>query len=115
MRVEEEWKKRSLPDIPSSSFENRFEEVLYKTLNLIRTDPQWAVPYIKNVIHHKHYTGGNIEQIIGILKSTKALSILEVSCNGIAACRKANDEIKDSAYSNHYGIIKAYNQLYSRN
>ena len=39
---------------------------------------------------------------------------MEISLQGISACRKANDEIKDSAYSNHYGIIKAYNQLYSR-
>ena len=39
---------------------------------------------------------------------------MEISVQGISACRKANDEIKDSAYSNHYGIIKAYNQLYSR-
>ena len=61
MKVDEEWKKRNLPDIPSSAFENKFEELLYKTLNLIRTDPQWTIPYIKNVKHHKHYTGGNIE------------------------------------------------------
>jgi hypothetical protein len=61
------------------------------------------------VKHHKHYTGGNIEQIIGILRATKPLNIMEVSNHGIAACRKANDEIKDNAYSNHYGIIKAYN------
>ncbi len=39
MKVDEEWKKRNLPDIPLNSFENGFEVALYKTLNLIRTDP----------------------------------------------------------------------------
>ena len=61
MRVEEEWAKRNLPEVSQTAFENRFEVLLYMTLNLIRTDPQWAIPFIKNVKHHKHYTGGNIE------------------------------------------------------
>lgn len=61
MRVDEEWRRRNLPDIDSSLFENKFEETLFKTLNLIRSDPQWVIPYIKTVKHHKHYTGGNIE------------------------------------------------------
>ena len=42
------------------------------------------------------------------------MPIMDISLQGISACWIANDEIKDSAYSNHYGIIKAYNQLYNR-
>jgi len=93
MRVEEEWAKRNLPEVSQTAFENKFEVLLYMTLNLIRNDPQWAIPFIKNVKHHKHYTGGNIESIVGILRNAKNLPIMEISLQGISACRKANDEI----------------------
>ena len=62
--VDTYWSVKKLPQLPQNLFENESERMLYKTINLIRMDPQWAVPYIKNIRHHKRYTGANVELVL---------------------------------------------------
>jgi hypothetical protein len=79
MRVNEKWNHHGMPEVPFEDFENEFEVTLFKTLNLIRLDPQWAIPHIKNVRHHPHYTGANIDLVIQILRKMRPLPLIEVS------------------------------------
>lgn len=64
MEVEETWSKLKLPKVNREYFDNDFEVLLYKTLNLIRINPEWAIPHVKSVRSHRHYTGANIEMVI---------------------------------------------------
>jgi hypothetical protein len=79
MQVEETWAKLKLPHVPKDAFENDFELLLYKTLNLIRVSPEWAIPHVKSVRSHKHYTGANIEIVIQLLRRQGTLPLLELS------------------------------------
>ena len=49
MNIEDQWQKRNLPIIDKSLFENESEITLFKTINLIRHDPEWAIPYIRKL------------------------------------------------------------------
>lgn len=49
MKVQEEWHLRNLPEVDKSLFENDSEIQIYKTINLIRSNPQWAISFIKNL------------------------------------------------------------------
>lgn len=64
MNVKEHWKNLKLPEVPAGTFENEFELIFYKTICLIRIDPRWIIPYVKNAKDNKHYTGANIEIVI---------------------------------------------------
>ncbi len=41
-------------------FENVSERTIFMAMNLIRSNPKWAIPYIMDLQHHKRYTGANI-------------------------------------------------------
>ena len=49
-----------LPLVLMENFENEAERLLFKTINLIRRDPLWAIPFIMKVKDHPKYTGSNI-------------------------------------------------------
>jgi len=69
MQVAERWKLLKLPEWPEGTFENDFELLLFKTICLIRHDPEYFIPYVKGARDNKHYTGANIELVINILKT----------------------------------------------
>lgn len=79
MRINEQWKMRKLPEWPETTFENGFEQILFKTICLIRMDPKWVIPYVQNAKDNKYYTGANIELVVNILKNMKSLPLLELS------------------------------------
>jgi hypothetical protein len=89
---------------PSASriFENDQEIVLFKTLNLIRNSPEWAIPHIKRLRSHKKYTGANLDLVVARLRKVaeglkdRKLPLIEISLAGIKVCRKAQDEHKKS-------------------
>ena len=95
LNVNDRWRVKRFPDIPPKTFENPEEEIIYKTLCLIRCDPHYMLPYIREAKHNKHYTGANIGLAIELLKKMKPLPIFEVSSQGNEACRKANEDMKD--------------------
>lgn len=76
MNVNERWKLLKLPEISSCHFENDFELLLFKTMCLIRVDPQWILPYVQKARNHPNYTGANIELVINILKNLKDVPLL---------------------------------------
>jgi hypothetical protein len=49
INIDEEWRFRGLPEVNRALFENDSELQLYKTINLIRHDPKWAIPHIKSL------------------------------------------------------------------
>jgi len=103
-----------LPEWPEDTFENDFEELLFKTIALVRMDPRWAIPYVKEARGNKHYTGANIDLVINILKSIQPLPLLEISADGMTACRKVNEEMQDKEFPNCYRIRKIYRQLFQK-
>ena len=74
-----------------SNFENESELKIFKTMNLIRLDPLWVIPHIKNIRHHKKYTGANINLVLNRLKVQSPLPMLEVSQLASKACKKVNE------------------------
>jgi hypothetical protein len=95
LNVTDRWRVKRFPDIPPKTFENEEEIIIYKTLCLIRADPHYMLPYIRDAKHNKHYTGANIGLALELLKKMKPLPIFEISSQGIEACRKVNDLMKD--------------------
>lgn len=108
LQINERWKLLKLPEWPANTFENDFEYLLFKTICLIRHDPTYFIPFVKNARDNKHYTGANIDLVITILKNMTSLPLLEVSSEGTEACRKVNDEMQDKEFPNCYRIRKVY-------
>lgn len=94
MNIHETWKRLCLQEPEKGTFSNQFEVSLFKALNLIRLDPKWAIPHIRKVRGHKHYTGANVDMVIQILKKQKCLPALEVNINAMSTCKKANEELQ---------------------
>jgi len=46
MDIDNLWKSKSFKEIPLDQFENEGERILFKTINLIRLDPKWAIPHV---------------------------------------------------------------------
>ena len=73
---------------------------MFKTLNLIRNSPEWAIPHIKRLRAHKKYTGANLDLVVVHLRKIaeglkdRKLPLIEISLAGIKVCRKAQDEHK---------------------
>ena len=112
MRVLSHWAKLNLPEPSSDAFDNDFEFQLYKTINLIRLDPQWAIPFVRNVRHHKNYTGANVDLVIEMLKRQFPLPLLKISIEGNAACRGVNEEMASRDQPMCYAITKTYEKMY---
>ena len=112
LNVNDRWRVKRFPDIPPKTFENHEEETIYKTLCLIRSDPHYMLPYIRDAKHNKHYTGANIGLAVELLKKMKPLPILQVSVQGNEACRKANDDMKDQTFLSCQRITKVYKDLF---
>ena len=47
--INQEWHSRNLPTDFAAEFENESEIKLFKTINLIRMEPRWAIPHIMNL------------------------------------------------------------------
>lgn len=60
---------------------------MFKTINLIRMDPNWVIPYLNNITNHKNYTGADIDLVLNRLKSSTSLPAVEISLLGNMACR----------------------------
>ncbi|CDW75664.1 UNKNOWN [Stylonychia lemnae] len=112
MNVLQRWNTLKFQEPAEGVFENDFELLLFKTMNLIRQDPQWAIPFIKNVRQHKHYTGANIDLVIQILKKQKPLPLLEISQHATNVCRKVNEDMKNSSMPVYYTLKKQYQRMY---
>jgi hypothetical protein len=64
MNTDQTWVSHRLPLVLMENYENEAERLLFKTINLIRYDPQWAIPFIMKVKDHPKYTGADINQVI---------------------------------------------------
>ena len=126
MSVHDEWTYRNLPVLTDTAhslngiilkfaFENDQEAVLFKTINLIRHNPAWTIPFIKKLRSHKKYTGANIELVMKRVRelSAKTLPLLEVSVEGVNVCRKVNEDLKDNKYPNCSRLRKLYRDTYN--
>jgi hypothetical protein len=47
--IEEEYKNKNLPIPEGTELENQFEKEAFMTINLIRHDPKFFLPMLKNV------------------------------------------------------------------
>ena len=110
--MNDRWKVKKFREIPPMSFENEEEIVIYKTLCLIRADPHYMLPYIRDAKHNKHYTGANIGLATEILKKMKPLPIFEISSQGNEACRKVNEDMKDQTFLSCQRIKRVYKDLF---
>lgn len=75
-------------------------------------DPQWAIPFVRNVRHHKNYTGANVDLVIEVLKRQRPLPLLKISSEGNAACRAINEEMAGRDQPMCYAITKTYEKMY---
>eukprot|EP00347_Sterkiella_histriomuscorum_P009358 403341522 len=114
LNVNERWRLLKLPEIDSSKFENEFEMMLFKTMCLVRADPEYILPFIEKAKNNQHYTGANIELVINILKNLKGVPMLKISESGNLACRKVNEDMKDMEFPNCYRIRKVYRDMFQK-
>ena len=90
MNVDLLWESKHFIDVPSTLFDNDSEKTLFKTINLIRSDPKWLLPYIKNVKNHQRYTGANINLVLSRLNTMKPINMVEISPLASKACKNVN-------------------------
>lgn len=64
--------------------------------------------------NNPHYTGANIELVVGILKGMKDVPMMKLSECGTIACRKVNEEMKDMEFPNCYRIRKVFRELFQK-
>ncbi len=64
MDTEQAWLANKLPLVLIENFESEEERLLFKTINLVRFNPSWAIPYMMKAKHHPKYTGANIASVI---------------------------------------------------
>lgn len=108
MNVDSIWSSKNNPDLNPTLFENDSEKTLFKTINLIRTDPKWLVPFIKNVKNHQKYTGANLNLVLSRLNSMKPIKMLEISPLASKACKQVNLSITDEVNPNCKKIRSAF-------
>eukprot|EP00347_Sterkiella_histriomuscorum_P004773 403359161 len=94
LNVNERWRLLKLPEIDSSKFENEFEMMLFKTMCLVRADPETC---------HQH-----LEEPEG------SRPMLKISESGNLACRKVNEDMKDMEFPNCYRIRKVYRDMFQK-
>mmetsp|Transcript_33090 Transcript_33090/g.32221 ORF Transcript_33090/g.32221 Transcript_33090/m.32221 type:complete len:109 (+) Transcript_33090:52-378(+) len=108
MDIEKTWIVSKLPLVTIEDFENQSERQIYKTLNLIRRDPEWAIPFILKAKDHPSYTNTDIKNVVEVLKSTQPAQIMTLNVIASQACRQVNGQLNDEELSKPHKNKKAY-------
>ena len=89
------WQQRNLAAPEQNTFENMAEILIYKTINLIRLDPKWIIPYVRNSRNHAKFSGANIKLVLDRLENAEPMDILLPNQGAMNACRRVNSQIID--------------------